>query len=76
MVPWPSGKAKVCKTFIPQFKSGRYLQKRASALQMLFFRLPLPFAAQENQIADRKKDNQKESPLLNFVPVLYSMDFP
>ena len=25
MVPWPSGKAKVCKTFIPQFKSGRYL---------------------------------------------------
>ena len=30
MVPWPSGKAKVCKTFIPQFKSGRYLQKSAS----------------------------------------------
>ena len=25
-VPWPSGKAKVCKTFIPRFKSGRYLQ--------------------------------------------------
>ena len=25
MVPWPSGKAKVCKTFIRQFKSGRYL---------------------------------------------------
>lgn len=50
-------------------------KRRASALQMLFFRLPLPFAAQENQIADRKKDNQKESPLLNFVPVLYSMDF-
>ena len=52
-----------------------YDEKRASALQMLFFRLPLPFAAQEDQIADRKKDNQKESPLLNFVPVLYSMDF-
>ena len=30
MVPWPSGKAKVCKTFIRQFKSGRYLQKSAS----------------------------------------------
>ena len=30
MVPWPSGKAKVCKTFIPQFKSGRYLQKKNS----------------------------------------------
>ena len=28
MVPSPSGKAKVCKTFIPRFKSGWYLQKR------------------------------------------------
>ena len=27
MVAWPSGKAKVCKTFIHQFKSGRHLQK-------------------------------------------------
>ena len=26
-VAWPSGKAKVCKTFIHQFKSGRHLQK-------------------------------------------------
>ena len=26
MVPSPSGKAKVCKTFIPRFKSGWYLQ--------------------------------------------------
>lgn len=25
LVPWPSGKAKVCKTFIPRFKSGWYL---------------------------------------------------
>ncbi len=25
MVPSPSGKAKVCKTFIPRFKSGWYL---------------------------------------------------
>ena len=30
MVPWPSGKARVCKTLIRQFKSGRYLQKSAS----------------------------------------------
>ena len=29
MVTWPSGKAKVCKTFIPRFKSGRHLQKSA-----------------------------------------------
>ena len=28
MVPWPSGKARVCKTLIRQFKSGRYLQKK------------------------------------------------
>ena len=27
MVTWPSGKAKVCKTFIHQFKSGRHLFK-------------------------------------------------
>ena len=26
LVAWPSGKAKVCKTFIHQFKSGRHLQ--------------------------------------------------
>ena len=26
LVTWPSGKAKVCKTFIPRFKSGRHLQ--------------------------------------------------
>ena len=25
-VPWPSGKARVCKTLIPRFKSGRHLQ--------------------------------------------------
>ena len=37
MVPWPSGKAKVCKTFIPQFKSGRYLQKSASDVRSLPF---------------------------------------
>ena len=27
MVPWPSGKAKVCKTFIPQFESGWHLHQ-------------------------------------------------
>ena len=63
------------KPSFPSSNLGGTSKKRASALQMLFFFLPLPFAAQENQIADRKKDNQKESPLLNFVPVLYSMDF-
>ncbi len=36
-VPWPSGKAKVCKTFTPQFKSGRHLQKKALAKASAFF---------------------------------------
>ena len=26
-MPWPSGKARVCKTLIPRFKSGRHLKK-------------------------------------------------
>ena len=30
MVTWPSGKARVCKTLIHQFKSGRHLQKEWS----------------------------------------------
>ena len=37
MVPWPSGKAKVCKTFIPQFKSGRHLQKTRSTAKAVLF---------------------------------------
>ena len=36
MVPWPSGKAKVCKTFIRQFKSGRYLQTKRTSTRMSF----------------------------------------
>ena len=28
LAPWPSGKAKVCKTYTPQFKSGWCLQQR------------------------------------------------
>ena len=37
MVPWPSGKARVCKTLIRQFKSGRYLQKRTSFRMSFLF---------------------------------------
>ncbi len=37
MVPWPSGKARVCKTLIRQFKSGRYLQKEKHTKGVLFF---------------------------------------
>ncbi len=36
MVPWPSGKAKVCKTFIPQFKSGRHLHLKNTVKFELF----------------------------------------
>ena len=32
MVTWPSGKARVCKTLIHQFKSGRHLQKEEVVL--------------------------------------------
>ena len=37
MVPWPSGKARVCKTLIRQFKSGRYLQKRHTPFGVCLF---------------------------------------
>ena len=51
MVPWPSGKAKVCKTFIPQFKSGRYLQMEKPRFLDNFvenevFLIPKPVAPQ------------------------------
>ena len=36
-VTWPSGKAKVCKTFIPRFKSGRHLQKSKHPTMLAFF---------------------------------------
>ena len=47
MVPWPSGKARVCKTLIPQFKSGRYLQKSASTL------VGLPIFTLHSSLKDR-----------------------
>ena len=37
LVTWPSGKAKVCKTFIPRFKSGRHLQKKQASDDACFF---------------------------------------
>ena len=37
MVPWPSGKARVCKTLIRQFKSGRYLQKKRTPNGVRFY---------------------------------------
>ena len=36
MVTWPSGKAKVCKTFIHQFKSGRHLHMKEPTQYELF----------------------------------------
>ena len=38
-VPWPSGKARVCKTLIRQFKSGRYLQKEKDIRMDVLFLL-------------------------------------
>ena len=40
MVAWPSGKAKVCKTFIHQFKSGRHLQKKDISQWLVSFFVP------------------------------------
>ena len=37
MAPQPSGKAEVCKTFIPQFKSGWRLQKNLQDYLQVFF---------------------------------------
>ena len=31
LVPWPSGKARVCKTLTPRFESGWYLQSASVA---------------------------------------------
>ena len=43
MVTWPSGKAKVCKTFIHQFKSGRHLHKTVmKKLSQSFFFVVTP----------------------------------
>ena len=46
MVTWPSGKARVCKTLIHQFKSGRHLQKfpeaAASGIFCFAFLFPVP----------------------------------
>ena len=36
-VPWPSGKARVCKTLTPQFKSGRHLQKNRCSVGTAVF---------------------------------------
>ena len=43
MVPWPSGKAKVCKTFIPQFESGWHLSDDQLWLVVFLFSSLLPF---------------------------------
>ncbi len=42
MVPWPSGKAKVCKTFIPQFESGWHLSNDQRKLVVFLFPSPAP----------------------------------
>ena len=48
-VPWPSGKAKVCKTFTPQFKSGWHLCSKPYAEAWGFI---LPFFRKRR--SDRK----------------------
>ena len=54
MVTWPSGKAKVCKTFIHQFKSGRHLHKTVmkKMSQSFFFAVSLKIGDFANQFLD------------------------
>ena len=54
MVTWPSGKAKVCKTFIHQFKSGRHLHKTVmkEMSQSFFFAVSLKIGDFANQFLD------------------------
>ncbi len=51
MVTWPSGKAKVCKTFIHQFKSGRHLHKTVikKMSRSFFFAVSLKIGGFANQ---------------------------
>ena len=54
MVTWPSGKAKVCKTFIHQFKSGRHLHKTVmkKMSQSFFFAVSLKIGGFANRFLD------------------------
>ena len=54
MVTWPSGKAKVCKTFIHQFKSGRHLHKTVikKMSQSFFFAVSSKIGDFANQFLD------------------------
>ena len=54
MVTWPSGKAKVCKTFIHQFKSGRHLHKTVikKMSQSFFFAVSSKIGNFANQFLD------------------------
>ena len=54
MVTWPSGKAKVCKTFIHQFKSGRHLHKPVTKKmsQAFFFAVSSKIGDFANQFLD------------------------
>ena len=53
MVPQPSGKARVCKTLIRQFKSGRYLQNKKDIQTDVLFVLGRCRAGFERSIAVR-----------------------
>ena len=54
MVTWPSGKARVCKTLIRQFKSARHLHKTVmkKMSQSFFFAVSLKIGGFANQFLD------------------------
>ena len=55
-VPWPSGKARVCKTLIHPFKSGQHLQKISTLLAGWFFCIHLRQARKFVLTAEEKTD--------------------
>ena len=68
MVTWPSGKARVCKTLIHQFKSGRHLQKIPGNFGFRDFLFYRQLPAYGNQLLQPDL-RQKPSPLGGKVAV-------
>ena len=87
MVTWPSGKARVCKTLIPRFKSGCHLQKlrdSSKKLESLFFLLRkvlnlafllLGFSS-EYPLENRKRQKKKGRASTSMKPWVFAFVLP
>jgi hypothetical protein len=68
MVTWPSGKARVCKTLIRQFKSARHLHKTVMKKDVTVFFVVSP------EIGDFA--NQFLDTVLQCCPTIFGRFFP